>query len=295
MTSSSSQTPPNGTAQQSQQSQQSQDFDPAAFDASLFGLSPVQPQPRSSSSRKNSYPPRGGRQITRNRASYSCHTCRRRKVKCDKVRLISHLPLQAANISQVHPICGNCLKTGSECVYDSVPKNTRDGLDDRGNATKRRRESSKRPERGDSRRSITSLSGRQDSHYGGHNGDFQDHKSNPQAIEARLDRLTSMVESLSRANGPQGLQDDGSTPRQDHGEDAETRELKLGLEKLEGSIRNTANSRPCSRSRQQTPGPHIDANTDDFPIPAGLSTDIVDPVGTLNMGHLSLEDGGRSR
>jgi hypothetical protein len=26
-----------------------------------------------------------GRQITRNRASYSCHTCRRRKVKCDKV------------------------------------------------------------------------------------------------------------------------------------------------------------------------------------------------------------------
>lgn len=29
---------------------------------------------------------RGHRQITRNRASYSCHTCRRRKVKCDKVR-----------------------------------------------------------------------------------------------------------------------------------------------------------------------------------------------------------------
>lgn len=27
----------------------------------------------------------GGKQITRNRASYSCHACRRRKVKCDKV------------------------------------------------------------------------------------------------------------------------------------------------------------------------------------------------------------------
>lgn len=27
----------------------------------------------------------GGRQITRNRASYSCYACRRRKVKCDKV------------------------------------------------------------------------------------------------------------------------------------------------------------------------------------------------------------------
>lgn len=32
-------------------------------------------------------PMAGGRQITRNRASYSCHTCRRRKVKCDKVSL----------------------------------------------------------------------------------------------------------------------------------------------------------------------------------------------------------------
>lgn len=30
----------------------------------------------------------GGRQITRNRASYSCHSCRRRKVKCDKVRAV---------------------------------------------------------------------------------------------------------------------------------------------------------------------------------------------------------------
>lgn len=37
-----------------------------------------------------------GRQITRNRASYSCHSCRRRKVKCDKVRILhglgSHRP-----------------------------------------------------------------------------------------------------------------------------------------------------------------------------------------------------------
>lgn len=30
----------------------------------------------------------GGRQITRNRASYSCHSCRRRKVKCDKVCIL---------------------------------------------------------------------------------------------------------------------------------------------------------------------------------------------------------------
>lgn len=33
----------------------------------------------------------GGKQITRTRVSYSCHTCRRRKVKCDKVCFVSYL------------------------------------------------------------------------------------------------------------------------------------------------------------------------------------------------------------
>ncbi|OAL20367.1 hypothetical protein AYO22_08861 [Fonsecaea multimorphosa] len=41
------------------------------------------------------------RQITRNRTSYSCLTCRRRKVKCDKV----------------HPICGGCQKADVDCLY----------------------------------------------------------------------------------------------------------------------------------------------------------------------------------
>ena len=44
------------------------------------------------------------RQITRNRTSYSCQTCRRRKIKCDKQ----------------HPICGSCLKNNEECVYGKV-------------------------------------------------------------------------------------------------------------------------------------------------------------------------------
>lgn len=41
------------------------------------------------------------RQIHRNRASYSCHSCRRRKVKCDRQ----------------HPSCGNCSKMVEQCVY----------------------------------------------------------------------------------------------------------------------------------------------------------------------------------
>lgn len=39
----------------------------------------------------------------------------------------------------------------------------------------------------------------------------------------------------------------------------------------------------------------IDSSGDEFPIPSGQATDLVDPVGTLNIGHLSLDDGGSSR
>jgi len=38
-----------------------------------------------------------------------------------------------------------------------------------------------------------------------------------------------------------------------------------------------------------------ESSGDEFPIPSGQATDLVDPVGSLNLGHLSLEDGGRSR
>jgi hypothetical protein len=41
------------------------------------------------------------RHITRNRTSHSCLTCRRRKVKCNKVR----------------PVCEGCEKSGEECIY----------------------------------------------------------------------------------------------------------------------------------------------------------------------------------
>lgn len=45
----------------------------------------------------------GGRQITRNRASYSCHTCRRRKVKCDKVRAFSQQETNCGHLCLIAP------------------------------------------------------------------------------------------------------------------------------------------------------------------------------------------------
>ncbi|KAJ9651514.1 hypothetical protein H2198_009211 [Neophaeococcomyces mojaviensis] len=52
------------------------------------------------------------KQITRSRISYSCQTCRRRKVKCDKT----------------HPICGGCQKAGEECVYSEADKSAFDPI-----------------------------------------------------------------------------------------------------------------------------------------------------------------------
>lgn len=69
-------------AQAQAQQQQKESVSPFQFNSSYSrsSNSPSVPKPS-----KGKGPLAGGRQITRNRASYSCHTCRRRKVKCDKV------------------------------------------------------------------------------------------------------------------------------------------------------------------------------------------------------------------
>lgn len=78
----------------------------------------------------------------------------------------------------------------------------------------------------------------------------------PGQIAARLDRLTSIIERLSQPQTQSQSQDDENT-------------------------------------RSSSPNP--DSGSDEFPIPAGLETDLVDPVGTLNLGHLSLDECGKSQ
>lgn len=53
---------------------------------------------------------------------------------------------------------------------------------------------------------------------------------------------------------------------------------------------NVASPRPVSPTRAT-----VEPTGDEFPIPSGQAHDLVDPIGSLNLGHLSLEDGGRSR
>ncbi|EEP78092.1 predicted protein [Uncinocarpus reesii 1704] len=229
-------------------------------------LSVAKPPPR-----RKHYTIGGGKQITRTRVSYSCHTCRRRKVKCDKT----------------HPVCGNCLKNGSECIYDSrsLLHQNRPSHEPQ-NRVKRRREAPTSSEA--SLADILSpYTGLQGSHGKG------DQKSGSEEIAVRLDRLTCMIERLSRTNG-------SLTPQESEPLFQGVRSLYEASEQASPEVRQfqriPSSTSSRSLSRQSSPRrPAENGSNEDFPIPAGLSTDLVDPVGALNLGHLSLEDGGKSR
>ncbi|KAJ5746877.1 uncharacterized protein N7511_008573 [Penicillium nucicola] len=199
------------------------------------------------------------RQITRNRASYSCRTCRRRKV---------------------HPICGNCVKNNTECIYDASAQKNEDARDTSQHAhgVKRRRENAQTLEEG---------VGELQSIY----GDLRQaeasksDKSDPRAIESRLDKLMSMIERLGGTNQALEAVAENETIPETKGETKPLHESRLGP-----SNGNVTLSQPASPRRIAA-----ESSGDEFPIPSGRATDLVDPVGSLNLGHLSLEDGGRSR
>lgn len=116
-------------------------------------------------------------------------------------------------------------------------------------------------------------------------GSSPDQKSDPRAIEARLDKLMSMIEHIG---GP----GQAAEAAQRHAT-ASTGGMDSALmNKLREDARSggAVPSRPASPRRVA-----VESSGDEFPIPSGQATDLVDPVGSLNLGHLSLEDGGRSR
>ncbi|KAJ5921822.1 hypothetical protein N7516_009525 [Penicillium verrucosum] len=206
-----------------------------------------------------------GRQITRNRASYSCHTCRRRKVKCDKI----------------HPICGNCVKNNTECIYDVSSQkddDARDGSSQNSHGVKRRREMPRTLEEGvDELQSLYGQLRRAES---------TGEKPDPGAIESRLDKLMSMIERLGES---------GQT-LEDAGVQATTLDAKVEPTQLGGPRASNDPNENETPSRSTSPRRiAAESSNDEFPIPSGQATDLVDPVGSLNLGHLSLEDGGRSR
>ncbi|KIX07844.1 uncharacterized protein Z518_02498 [Rhinocladiella mackenziei CBS 650.93] len=122
------------------------------------------------------------RQITRNRTSYSCLTCRRRKVKCDKV----------------HPVCGGCKKANEHCLYgqdnsattiSSSANASSEAWKDTSELTSKKRKTA--PIRQESSTPVSTTSGLVGSVP----------SSQLKAIEEQLHRLTSMVDAVRQLGG----------------------------------------------------------------------------------------------
>ncbi|THC87867.1 hypothetical protein EYZ11_012686 [Aspergillus tanneri] len=153
----------------------------------------------------------------------------------------------------------------------------RSGQTKDGHRVKRRRESS-RPVEDD-------IDGLQSVYSHLRQARSSEQKAGSNGIEARLDKLTSMIERLSKTNQPLD-----PAERQLLAQNAQLESAKREVRQINGRpLKSSGNSRPDSPRRA------TESSGDEFPIPSGHATDLVDPVGSLNLGHLSLEDGGRSR
>jgi hypothetical protein len=118
----------------------------------------------------------------------------------------------------------------------------------------------------------------------------QELRGGSQAIEERLDKLTTLIERLSKADHPLPVEE-------------MSRQLWMmnqpvdwrAMPKSSTPAGNGDTTKHASRSRPDSPRRTADSSGDEFPTLSGKATDLVDPVGGLNLGHLSLEDGGKSR
>ena len=101
-------------------------------------------------------------------------------------------------------------------------------------------------------------------------------------MEAHLSQLVSLVERLRKDN-------------QAH----ESTEIQAAASNPGVETAPTRESNSRSELLVERPGSPFsaaaDCSSDDFPIPKGQTTDLVDPLETSNLGHMSLGDGGRSR
>lgn len=174
-------------------------------------------------------------------------------------------------------MCGNCFKNSSECVYDTThhqsATGSRSALQEHG--IKRRRRTSRSTE-DDGLEGFRSLYGRLRE---------EPATSNSHVIKARLEKLMSMMEQLGK-----NKQHIDPVIRQLLAQGVEVESLPKEQRRAKGQPAISTHA-----SRAASPRRTAESSGDEFPIPSGLATDPVDPVGSLNLGHLSLDDGGKSR
>ncbi|KGO72665.1 Signal recognition particle, SRP19 subunit [Penicillium italicum] len=173
------------------------------------------------------------------------------------------------------PVCGNCAKNNSDCAYDAeLQEDSTRPNRTRANRTKRRRDTQD-PEENINERLPTQDPSRQASFS-------NDQKTDLSAVEAHLAQLVMLVERLRKDN-------------QAH----ESTEMPVAA--LNSGVKTAPREDGNFPTKSVAARPDIpfsataDCSSDEFPIPNGQTTDLVDPLETSNLGHMSLGDGGRSR
>ena len=122
-------------------------------------------------------------------------------------------------------------------------------------------------------------------------------------IESRLDRLTSLVEALSRGKAPESFEP--SYPDFGIRQEKNNRPTKPSLASYKSQDNGPSLLAPVASRSSHGPGEDRSRNPSaeralkspvyDFDIPTASSTDLSDPMGNLNLGYLSIQEGGRSR
>ena len=212
---------------------------------------------------------KGRKQITRNRTSYSCKTCRTRKIKCDKA----------------HPSCGNCVKTQNYCEWSF------------GSGRSKSPDRSRQVERNTKRRKTDAGEGDDSTEEPSPESSGTASKgtaSTDGGVEERLNRLTQLVEALSRGNHDEvdaHLQEFGH-----RGEEISKRTL------LQNPHIKTSESLQLAKSpRQAFMGPSNSKPTESSKDPSEIteagsgSEELADPLAKLDLSQLSVQEGGRAQ
>ncbi|EKV06257.1 C6 transcription factor, putative [Penicillium digitatum PHI26] len=173
------------------------------------------------------------------------------------------------------PACGNCAKNSTECAYDpEIQQDVTQPNQTRVNRTKRQRDTRSSKENTDQRPPTYGPS-KQASLSNGRKTDLL-------AVEAHLAQLVSLVQRLRKDNEAHESTD---MPAAALNPSVETAPIEDG-----GFPSKLTAIRPDFPFNAAA-----DCSSDEFPIPNGQTTDLVDPLETSNLGHMSLGDGGRSR
>ena len=221
------------------------------------------------------------------------------------------LPRQTADkLPQIHPVCGNCVRAGEECIYDSKAKlhatNSFSGHAS-GPQTEHRPATSEYGQSGLKRRRTLDKSGvgnwlgtpwasgddaSADTSVKGSSRAATLPRSASREIESRLDRLTSMVEQLS-SNKPRNDERDSSAspPSTAQGWPRRT----ASTSHLDVEPRPFQQERSNSYQRVERLGNSEDEEETENLARDTQRRDSLASLGDLTLGHLSLEAGGRSK